>query len=244
MKAMIFAAGIGSRLKPLTDYKPKALVEIEGKPLLYYALKKLISAGCSDIIINVHHFSHQIIEYLNEWNDSEVSIRISDESHLLLDTGGGLKNASYFFDDGKPFFVYNVDVVSDIDLKKMMDSHVSNACLATLAVMKRSTSRYLLFDEQLCLCGWRNKQTNLDKISRVNANYREMAFSGIQIIDPRIFSAYTNHNEVFPIMDMYLELAKKEIIHGFDHSDSLWFDLGKFNELDRAVEIVKSIEKL
>jgi NDP-sugar pyrophosphorylase family protein len=242
MKAMIFAAGVGSRLKPLTDFKPKALVEIEGKPLLFYAIKKLAAAGCTGIIVNVHHFANQIVEYLHQNDNFGIDIQISDETDLLLDTGGGLKKASWFFSDASPFFVYNVDVISDISLDKMLDVHAKTGSMATLAVMNRQTSRYLLWDNDFFLAGWRNKEKNIDKISRHVSHYNELAFSGIQVLNPIIFSYFKHDNPVFSILDLYLDVAKYEKIAGYNHSGDAWFDLGKYNEFDKAVAIIRSIE--
>ena len=244
MKAMIFAAGIGSRLKPLTDERPKALVEIEGRPLLYYAIKKLKSAGINSIVINVHHFSSKIVEYLNENDFFGIEIIISDETNLLLDTGGGLFNASGFFNDNESFIVYNVDVISNIDLKSLVDAHNSKKALVTLAVMDRKTSRYLLFDESMTLCGWRNIQKNLEIVTRKDEHTKQYAFSGIQVVDPRIFKEYKSKTDVFPILDVYLELSKNNKLYGFDHSNTLWFDLGKYSEFDNAINVLKQIENL
>ena len=155
MKAMIFAAGLGSRLRPLTDERPKALVELNGKPLITGVIEKLAAAGVTEIVVNLHHFADELRQYLAK-NDFGLPIHFSDEKKLLLDTGGGLKKAAEFFKDGGPFFAYNVDILTDIDLTKLYHQHLENKALATLAVRKRKTSRYLLFDKDFKLQGWEN----------------------------------------------------------------------------------------
>jgi NDP-sugar pyrophosphorylase family protein len=239
MKAMIFAAGLGTRLKPLTDSKPKALVEINGKPLLYYAITKLKEAGISSIIINTHHFSNQIIQYVHD-NNFDIEITISDETEKLLNTGGGLINAKHFLDGNESFIVYNVDIISNIDLNKMLQYHLNTKALVTLAVMDRQTSRYFLFDNENTLCGWINKKENSQRISRHSDSYSELAFSGIQIINPQIFS-FISQTGSFPIVDTYLELAKIHLIKGYNHSNTLWCDLGKLEELEKAGEMITKI---
>ena len=155
MKAMILAAGLGTRLKPLTDKIPKALLMINDKPLLFYIINKLKQAGVNEIILNVHHHAEQIIDFLKENNHFNISVEISNEEDLL-DTGGGLKKAGYFFDDGNPFLLHNVDVISSIDLTEMINHHNNQRNLVTLAVKRRKTSRYLLFDSNEQLVGWKS----------------------------------------------------------------------------------------
>ena len=152
MKAMIFAAGLGTRLKPLTDTMPKALVPIAGKPLLEHIITKLIAAGFDEIIVNVHHFADQIVDFLKSKNNFGIRIEISDETDLLLETGGGIKHASAFFDDGKPFLVHNVDILSNLDLSDFYQTSLKNNGLATLLVSERNSSRYFLFDDNAKLC--------------------------------------------------------------------------------------------
>ncbi len=229
MKAMIFAAGLGSRLKPLTNSKPKALVEINGKTLLEIVILRLKSHGFKDIIINIHHFAEQIINFI-ENHDFGVNIKISDERNLLLNTGGGLKNTSSFFQNGKPFLVHNVDIISDIDLTKFYKTHLKSKSFVTLAVRNRHTSRYLLFDKNAELCGWKNLTTGEEKIIKIKTKLTPLAFSGIQVIDPRIFSLMPTQ-EVFSIIDLYLDICSKYKISGYDHSKSNWLDVGKPNSL-------------
>ncbi len=234
MKAMILAAGLGTRMRPFTDKKPKALIEIAGRPLLEIVITNLIESGFDEIIINVHHFANQIIEFLNLKNNFNIRINISNERDELLDTGGGLRKASWFFDDGKPFLVHNVDIITDMNLKEMMKFHNERKALVTLAVRKRETSRYLLLDKSTFeLCGWTNVKTGEVKIAISGRETNRYAFSGIHIIDPAFFD-FVDDKEKFYIIDEYLRLAKNNKIVGFDHSDSLWLDIGKPKSLEEA----------
>jgi len=240
MKALIFAAGLGTRLQPLTDNKPKALVEISGKPLLYYAIHKLKQAGFTSIIINVHHFAQLIIDYLNDNDNFGLDIEISDESDLLLNTGGGLKKAEWFLKGKDPFIIYNVDIVTDINLLELLDFHKSSGAIITLAVLQRETARYFLCDENNTVCGWRNTKENCEKIVREYNHLKQLAFSGIQIVNPTIFTLITKEGH-FPIVEEYLEIAKTNIIKAFDHTGSLWCDTGKLSEIKKAEAIVKTL---
>lgn len=226
MKALIFAAGLGTRLYPITRDIPKALAKVGGKPLLEITINRLKKIGIEDVIINVHHFAGQIVDFLHSKNNFGINVSISDESDLLLDTGGGLLKTAWFFSSPEPFIVHNVDVLSDIDLQELIRFHQNNSALATLAVRKRNTSRYLMFDEKNALCGWRNNKTGDTKIIHPKENLKEMAFSGIHVIDPAIFSLI-KESGTFSIIDLYLRLAKNNRISGFDHSHTYWFDLGK-----------------
>ena len=238
MKGFIFAAGLGTRLQPLTDHKPKALVELNGQPLLYHAIQKLKEVAVDEIIINVHHFSTLVIDYVQQ-NDFGISITISDESDFLLDTGGGLLKAKALLLN-TPFIAYNVDIVSSINLNQLVDFHTESGNLATLVVRNRETSRYLMFDQQIHLSGWINK-TSSDKIV-ANENFDQsqpLAFSGIQIIEPSIFDKITETGK-FSVIPMYVRLAETEKIGGFlDHSD-FWLDVGKPGQLEVAEEYLKS----
>jgi len=234
MKAMIFAAGLGTRLKPFTDHHPKALAEVNGITLLELAIRKLSSAGIIDIIINVHHFSEQIIDFLQQENNFGINIQISDESDQLLDTGGGLKKASWFFNDNKPFLVHNVDVFSDIDLDLLFHTHMQSCAIATLAVRHRSTQRYFLFNENNQLCGWQNIKTGEQKIAKGNPeNLTQLAFSGIQILHPSIFSLITEEGK-FSMTDVYIRLATYQNINGYRHDEGIWIDLGRPENLEEA----------
>jgi len=237
MKALILAAGFGTRLQPITDSKPKALVEINGITLLEFTIRRLIKFGFNQIIINVHHFAEQIINFLDEKNNFGIEIEISDERDLLLDTGGGLKKASWFFDDGRPFLIHNVDILSDVDLAQFYNSHLNSDSIATLAVQKRKSSRYFLFDDEKYLCGWENVKTNEHKITRQpNGKLAQLAFSGIHMADPSIFKLIPPE-KVFSIVDFYLSIASQNRISYFDHSNSLFIDLGKKENLAEAEKI-------
>ena len=231
---MIFAAGKGTRLQPLTNIIPKALVKVNGTPMLEILIRKLIKNGFDEIIINLHHFPEQIIDFLEKKNNFGIRIEFSIEKEKLLNTGGGLKNVKDFFNDGKDFLLHNVDIISDINLKDSYDQHLRNNVLATLAVKKRKTSRYLLFDEANLLAGWENIKTGEKIISRVvNKKLIPLAFSGIHIINPRIFDMI-NEEGAFSIIDLYLRLAKDQKIMAFDIGKTFWMDIGKREELNLA----------
>ena len=239
MKALIFAAGLGTRLRPLTNDRPKALVEINGKTLLQITVEKLQSFGFQDIMVNVHHFADLMIETIEKNNGWGANITISDERNELLETGGGLKKAAWFFEDNQPFLVHNVDVIHDLDLNQFYDFHQKNNALATLAIRKRSTSRYLLFNNKKQLRGWQNIKTGEVKIAkRTQGQLWSYGFSGIHIIDPKIFSLLTEDGK-FSIINPYLRIAKTHLIQGFDHSDSVWIDVGKHKSLERARQFLK-----
>ncbi|MBI5217508.1 MAG: nucleotidyltransferase family protein [Bacteroidia bacterium] len=239
MKAMIFAAGLGTRLKPLTDAKPKALIEINGIPLLEIVINKLISYGFNKIIINVHHFPYHIIDFLKKKKNFNIHIEISDESGQLLDTGGGLRKACWFLQDKHPVLIHNVDVFSDIDLTNLYEAHINSGALATLAVRSRRSSRYFLFDEDLTLCGWENVKTGDREITKfTGAELTPMAFSGIQILSPAFFDNITE-NGVFSIVATYLRLSANHKIHAYIHDNSFWLDLGKPENLKKAEAYLK-----
>jgi len=224
---MIFAAGLGTRLRPLTNTRPKALVEINHIPLLEIVLKRLITVGVTEAIINVHHFPNQIAELLKTHNNFGIHIELSYEEQLL-DTGGGLKKAAYFFDDGQPFFVHNVDVLSDIDLKAMYDQHLTQNDLATLAVNTRETTRYLIFDEDNLLCGWKSLEQNKTIVTRTaKGKTTDLAFCGIHVISPRLFENMSEEIKC-SIVDYYLQLAGEgERITAFRVEQYSWKDIGK-----------------
>lgn len=225
MKAMILAAGLGTRLGELTEEMPKALVKVKGKPMLEHVVENLKSFGIAEIIVNVHHFGEQVMDFLQKKKNFGIRIEISDERDILLDTGGGLMKASWFFDDSKPFLLYNVDVLSRIDLHKLEKFHVLNKELATLVVKNRVTSRYFLIDKNQWLCGWRNKKTGEEIIARYADKLSEVAFSGIQMINPDIFRLCKKTGK-FSLTEMYLELAEEHKIVAYNDS-ALWFDMGR-----------------
>ena len=233
MRAMILAAGMGTRLKPLTDNKPKALVEINGKAMIAHVIDRLSSAGVTDIIVNVHHHADQIIAYLDN-NLFDADIVISDETDLLLDTGGGLKKAEWFLRGSEPFIVHNVDVLSDINLEELISNHVQNESLVTLAVRSRHSSRYFLFDNNHQLIGWENVKTHEMKLVKPKkGEVHSYAFSGIQVIDSEIFHLIIEEGP-FSLIDLYLRLAKSYHIRSYTHDYSLWNDLGTPEKLQEA----------
>jgi NDP-sugar pyrophosphorylase family protein len=244
MKAMILAAGLGTRLRPWTDNRPKALVEINGRTLLEIALSRLRSFGVREAIINVHHFADMIVDYLKAKKNFGMRIEVSREE-VLLDTGGGLKKAAWFFlEDSntseEPFILHNVDVISTIDLRRMVQFHSEKHALATLAVQDRESARYLLFDEQLQLCGRRSSPSpgqgsdQKPEIVRPSPHLQSLAFSGIHVISPRLLPMLTEEG-VFPIIPAYLRLAAQgENILAFRADDYYWRDLGRPADLAQA----------
>jgi len=244
MKAMILAAGLGTRLRPLTDDRPKALVEVAGHTLLEITLRRLRSFGIREVIINVHHFADMVVDYLKKNDNFGMRIEISRED-VLLDTGGGLKQAAWFFlegssDSDEPFLLHNVDVLSTIDIRRMVEFHKQNQALATLAVQNRETSRYLMFDEQNRLCGRRaGRDKALEKV-RPSAQTEALAFSGVHVISPR-FLALMTETGAFSIITSYLRLAGcGEKILAFRADEFYWLDLGKPENVLQAAEDLKN----
>jgi MurNAc alpha-1-phosphate uridylyltransferase len=223
MRAMLFAAGLGTRLKPFTDFHPKALVQVNGKPLLQRNIEYLKSFGISEIVINVHHFASQIYSFLKENQNFDCSITISDESDELLETGGGLKKAKNLL-GGEAFLVMNADILTDLNLNHFFEFHNKNNTLASLAVSDRASSRKLLFNNEQKLVGWKNFTTG-EEIIAERVFYKELAFSGIHIINPKIFE-YIHQEGKFSIMKCYMELMNFHQIKGFTHQAHL-IDVGK-----------------
>jgi NDP-sugar pyrophosphorylase family protein len=236
MKAMVLAAGLGTRLRPLTDDRPKALVEVAGRTMLEITLTRLRNFGVQDVIINVHHFAEVVVQYLRAHNNFGMRIAVSEEQ-LLLDTGGGLKKAAHFFtgdSNPEPFILHNVDVISTIDLGRMVQLHNEHKALATLAVQERETSRYLLFDEQLELCGRRAGRDQQPEIVRPSERSTALAFSGIHLISPRLLGMMSEEG-VFSILVSYLRLAGQgEKILAFRADGYYWRDLGKPENVRQA----------
>ena len=236
---MILAAGLGTRLKPFTDQHPKALAIVNGKTILQRNIEYLASFGIKEVIINVHHFREQIVDFIKENNGFNSHVYFSDERDEVLETGGGLKKAAWFFKESlQPFVLMNVDILTDLDLNKMLLQHRENDCLATLAVTSRVTSRYFLFDKMNQLSGWENVKTGEIKISRNAENCNKKAFSGIHIISPKIFSLIKMEGK-FSMVEVYLELAKTSIIEGFDHTGSKFIDVGKPESILKAEEMFR-----
>lgn len=241
MKAMILAAGVGSRLRPLTDSCPKALIDINGVPMLEIVLRRLIKAGCREVVINVFHFADKIVEFLQRRKNFGIGIEISREMELL-ETGGGLKNVAHFFDNDQPFFLHNVDVLSNIDLNKMYRYHLENGALVTLAVQARQTSRYFLFDAGNTLCGWESVKNSKKTITKAPAgNLTRFAFNGIHVISPKIFSQMSESG-AFSIIQTYLRLAGEgEKILGFQVEEYFWREIGR---LERLEEIRREVQRI
>jgi NDP-sugar pyrophosphorylase family protein len=249
MKAMILAAGLGTRLRPLTCDRPKALVTVAGRTLLEIALCRLRAFGISEVIVNTHHYAEMILAYLEANSNFGMNIEISREE-ILLDTGGGLKNAAHFFLDSiqdfqEPFILHNVDVLSTIDLGRMVRFHTEHDALATLAVQRRATSRYLLFDPQDQLCGRRTgrdakAEDAHNELVRPASGLQPLAFSGIHVISPRIF-AEMEESGAFSIIPAYLHLAAKgEKIMAFRTDSYYWRDLGRPESLAEAAQDLAS----
>ena len=235
MKAMIFAAGLGTRLKPLTDTMPKALVPVCGQPLLYHVLTKLVKAGYDDVIVNVHHFPDQIIDYLCV-HDFGARITISDERDFLRETGGGIKHVRPLLTG--PFLVHNVDIISNLDLKWLREQHREDA-VATVVVSERETQRYLLFDEDGRLKGWTNVKTGEVRSPYPDidpAKLRKLAFAGIHLISPAIFAAFDQYGfgDRFSIMDFYIQACAAYPIYAAVPPDFQMVDVGKFDTLPAA----------
>ncbi len=242
MKAMVFAAGVGSRLQPITNKIPKALVEVNGKTLLMHTIEYLAKYKVSKIIINIHHFGDQIIEYCNA-HDFGVEISFSDERNLLLDTGGGLKKASKLLKGEEPFIVTNADILTDVNIDDMLKDHNENNNMVTLAVRERNSSRKLIFDNNYKLCGWKNTITN--EIIEVNSNLDntfEYPFSGLHIICPSIFTKFPE-GKVFSIIEFYLSIAKSCRIGGFIHNNGYWFDVGTIEKLKEVKQFYQKIKE-
>jgi NDP-sugar pyrophosphorylase family protein len=243
MKAMILAAGLGTRLRPLTENRPKALVEVSGRTLLEITLRRLRAFGIREVIINVHHFAGMILDYLKTNDNFGMRVEVSHEE-VLLDTGGGLKKAGWFFlEDSsrldEPFLVHNVDVISTVDLKRMAQFHTENQALATLMVQNRGTSRHLLFDEQLELCGRQHGPEQRPVLVRSAQQVQALAFSGIHVISPRLLAKMTEDG-VFSIISTYLRLAAQgERILAFRADEYDWRDLGTPDSVMQAARELK-----
>ena len=234
---MIFAAGLGTRLYPETKEIPKALVKIDDRTLLELAITQLKKQGINQFIINIHHFGGKILNFLEKQNDFGVDITISDERNQLLNTGGGLVNMEQYIDK-ENFIIFNVDILSNINLTEMVNFHKKNHALATIAVRNRKTSRYFLFNENNQLKGWQNIKTGEVKCSAINQeNLQPLAFNCIHVINPDIFQ-YKPLDNTFSIVDWYLELSKTYPIYGYQNEDYYWHDVGKHESLAEVRNLI------
>jgi len=232
MKAFILSAGLGTRLRPLTDTLPKALVRVGGKALLQWNIEKMVGAGIREIVVNIHHFPGQIRQFLEENNHFGIDIHISDETEAILDTGGGLKKAAPLLAGDEPVLVHNVDILCNLDFNLLLQHHHSQNALATLVVRKRETQRYFLFDSRMHLTGWTNAKTGeiREPVPGITLYSKMLAFSGIQIVDPRFLSLMSGSGK-FSLIDTYLQLAPDHRIIGYEDHSSLWMDVGKAEQL-------------
>ncbi len=238
-QAMIFAAGLGTRLKPLTDTMPKALVRVGGQPLLWHVVQKLKAAGYERLVVNVHHFAEQIVDYLKANDHFGLDIRISDETSGLLETGGGIKKALPLFDPESPILIHNVDILSNVRLERLYDLAASEAAAdaavdALLLVSNRKTKRYLQFDDEMRLSGWKNIETGEVK----GEEGRSLAFSGIHIIGPATFPLFDDMPDRFGIIDFYLRFCHQCAFLGYEQKDLQLLDVGKLDTLEQAEQFL------
>ena len=256
MKAMIFAAGLGTRLKPLTDTLPKALVPLAGKTLLQWQIEKLKAAGIRDIVVNIHHFPDMIINYLKDNNNFGCNIQVSDERDMLLETGGGLRKAKELLASSpnspitsSPILICNVDILSNIDIPTLLQAYNPNE-MGVVVVSPRDTQRYLLFNEENRLCGWTNIATGEVRGPISNTQYpisntQKLAFSGMQVLNPRIFDCMDEvvkqKGEKFSLIDLYLSIAEKEILRAYIPENYRMMDVGKINQLSEAESFASTL---
>ncbi|MCX8533578.1 nucleotidyltransferase family protein [Chryseobacterium luquanense] len=237
MKALIFAAGKGTRLKPFTDHHPKALAKVNGVPLLERNIKYLKGFGITDFVINIHHFGDQIVTFLKENDNFGCKIEISDESNELLETGGGLIFAKEFLNHGEDFLIMNADILTNINIDDFVKYHKEIKDFVTLAVSDRESSRKLLFNDDLVLRGWLNIQSGEQRLAEFNKGFRPLAFSGVHCINPVIFDKIKRTGK-FSVMEEYLDLMQTEKIHGFVH-DSILVDVGRPESVIEAEKYFK-----
>ena len=239
MKAMILAAGLGTRLRPLTDTIPKALVEVRGRPLLAWVIDRLAQYGFTDIIVNAYYLADQIEAFVDRYPEETgidgLRLVVSREEKLL-GTGGGVQHASWFFDDGEPFLVHNTDIITDLDLNRLMKAHQQSEALATLAVKIRETKRFLLFDEAHTLCGWQSTDPPKTRMVRPTTGaVTPLPFMAVQVLSPEIFQ-HMNATAPFSILDVYLELAAGgDVIGAYRDDEARWMDVGRIAHLTQAV---------
>ncbi len=241
MKVFIPAAGKGTRLHPHTLHKPKALVEVAGKPMLYHLIHRLKAQGFHEMVINVHHFADQIEAYLHENNSFGVKITIADEREALLDTGGGLVNAAAYFEGESPFLVHNVDVLTNVDLRKFCALSLQHGCDLSLLVMQRATSRYLLFDDSMRLSGWENRATGERLLGREATALEPYAFAGIHWVNPAVVAQLVPEEgrKAFPVIPEYIRLCRTRVIKGILMPYSYWLDMGRPEHLATATDYLR-----
>ena len=237
MKALIFAAGKGTRLKPFTDHHPKAMATVNGVPLLERNIRYVQSFGINDFVINIHHFGFQIRDFLDKANNFGANIEISDEKDELLETGGGLVFARKFLDHGEDFLILNADILTDLNLNELISFHQKNKAFATLAVSERKSSRKLLFNSDMILRGWLNSDTGEKKLADSDQNLKPLAFSGIHCVNPVIFKKIKRTGK-FSIMEEYLDLMRTEQIRGYEHHARL-IDVGRPESVLEAEKLFK-----
>jgi MurNAc alpha-1-phosphate uridylyltransferase len=237
MKAMLFAAGLGTRLKPFTDSNPKALALVNNKTLLEHNIRYLQRYGIYDVVVNVHHFADKIAATLKEHNNFGSNITLSDERDEILETGGGLKKAAPFFAGEETFVVLNVDALTNLDLNTVIRAHTASGAIGTLAVMQRPSGRHLLFDKDMTLCGWQNNTTNEQRISRNTAPLLPFAFSGVQVLSQFVLQNIPFTGK-FSLIDLYLHLAKNNTIKGYDHTGDIFVDVGKPESIAKAEDLL------
>jgi len=242
MRAMILAAGQGTRLRPLTDKIPKPLVRFHGIPLLDIIIKRLLVVGMEKIVVNVHHLAGQVVEFLRSQDYYNGKVVVSDETDCLMDTGGGVLKAKDLLDNGEPFVLHNVDVYTNLDITQLIKAHQSDNALITIAVKRRTTSRSLLFDEQNRLAGWQNIKTGEKRIIRdFNGDLSDYGNSCVYVINPEFFRLVSN-NEPVSLTDIYLSLAKNYLIKGYIHNQDYWYNLGLYDTFLKAEEEAKGLQ--
>jgi N-acetyl-alpha-D-muramate 1-phosphate uridylyltransferase len=232
-KAMIFAAGLGTRFKPWTDHHPKALAMVNGKSLLQRNIEYLQAQGITDVVVNVHHFADQIVEAVAHNKGWGSQVTISDETDAVLETGGGLVKARPLLDGDGPFVTINADILTDFNIADLLAFHRQEQALISFAVSERITSRYFLFDDDNRLSGWTNTQTGEEKMVRPGNNLRRMAYSCVVVFEPAVFPLIRQTGK-FSLTDMYLDLAPEHKIMGFPHSGDRWMDVGKTESVKKA----------
>ena len=246
MEAFLLAAGLGTRLRPLTNDRPKALVEVDGRTLLEINIAKLTALGATRIVVNIHHFADKMVHFIAN-HDWDTEICISDERGLLLDTGGALKKASNMFSHTQPILIHNVDILAQFDWSSFYAKHMESGTLATLAVSERSTSRLLMTDEKGLLRGWHNNSTGeyivVNSDAGTKTAYRQLAFSGITLIEPKLLDLLPEASRPYPIIPEYLRLAKSHRINTFEHNPSDWLDVGKPETLAQATQFLQKMNQ-